>query len=80
MPLSWYVSHSWRAVTANVLRLVGSAATAAKFSLPLPPPPIDKITFRCGCWLFKATQARRQPFVPSTSILSSAQSSLSCIK
>lgn len=46
IPSSPYSRTSSFADDANLSRFVASAATAAKLSLPFPPPPTDRITFR----------------------------------
>lgn len=64
------------AVSTKFAVKTGSAATAAKFSLPAPPPPIERMTFSCGYCRFDWVNALMQPFAPSTGICSSAHSSL----
>lgn len=77
IPSSPYSRTSSFADDANFSRFVASAATAAKLSLPLPPPPTDRMTFRWPCLVFSCWNDLKQPLTPSTSILESAHSSLS---
>lgn len=52
---------------AKVSLVDAAAATEEKFSLELPPPPMERRTFKCGFSLFKAIRDPRQPRAPSTS-------------
>lgn len=61
----------------NLNSVVGLEVTDGKFWLPIPPPPMERISFSCGYWLFNCVNALIQPCVPSTGICSSAHSSLS---
>lgn len=73
MPFSPNRSTSSLALWANASRAVLLAATAAKFALPSPPPPIERRILSCGYTSsLCAVKPFRQPRWPSTSILVSA--------
>lgn len=76
-PSRLYVSTSSSAVRAKVSLVTGSLATAAKADPPWPPPPIERMSFRCWWSRLSFANELRHPWLPSTSISKSAYSSLS---
>lgn len=72
------VSNICLAVAAKCSLAEAEPATLANGSLPLPPPPTERRRLRLGSCCFRFFSAFRQPFVPSTAIWVSANSSLNC--
>lgn len=76
IPSSPNSSTSRRAVWANVSVRALHRATAAKLSLALPPPPMERMILNFEYCRLRRVNARRQPVAPSTGICVSAHSSL----